>query len=300
MLQEFLRYAGGLVQVAATDAQRAIHHRRIVENESFLRGWCAVRIEDCDFGFEESSSELAWISDRRGATDELRIAAVEAGDAAQAAQHVAQMAAENTAVGVQLIEDDVAEVFEQARPARVMREDAGVQHVRIGQDDVPFFADGSARVGGSVAVISENAEAIVETLVEIVEFGELVLREGLGGEEVERAAIRIFEGPVQYRQVIAQSFAGGRGRDNDDIFSGVDGFGCLGLMSVEVTNAFGGLDGGEIGMHPGREVRPLGLPRRKMAHGGEEFTVVVVRGEGIKHFADAGYGSWHGGASNGK
>jgi hypothetical protein len=73
-----------------------------------------------------------------------------------------------------------------------MRQDAGVQHVRISQDDVAFFANGPAGVRWRVAIVGENAEAIVEALIEVVKFGELVLREGFGREKVKRAAVRIF------------------------------------------------------------------------------------------------------------
>ena len=64
-----------------------------------------------------------------------------------------------------------------------------MQHVRVGQDDVAFFANGFARVGGRVAVVGENAKAVLQALVEIVEFCELVLREGLRWKEIERARI---------------------------------------------------------------------------------------------------------------
>src|SRR6267143_3602805 len=89
------------------------------------------------------TSAVAGIGDGRGAADELWIAAVETCNPAKAAENVTQMAAEDAAVSVQFVENDVAEIFKKARPASVMREDAGVQHVRIGQDNVAFFANGS-------------------------------------------------------------------------------------------------------------------------------------------------------------
>ena len=41
------------------------------------------------------------------------------------------MAAEDAAIGVELVEDDVTQIFENARPFGVVRQDAGVQHVWI-------------------------------------------------------------------------------------------------------------------------------------------------------------------------
>jgi len=64
-----------------------------------------------------------------------------------------------------------------------------VQHVRIGQNDVAFLRDGLAGIGGRVAVVGEHAEAIFEVLVEVMEFRELVLGEGLGGKRVQRAGV---------------------------------------------------------------------------------------------------------------
>src|SRR5439155_15082608 len=54
---------------------------------------------------------------------------------------------------------------------------SGVQHVRIRQDHVAFFANGFSRVGGRVTIVSKNAETIFEALVQVVEFCELILRE---------------------------------------------------------------------------------------------------------------------------
>ncbi len=289
VFQKFLGHARGFVDVAAADAQSAIHNGWIVKDESFFRGRSAIGTEDFNnFGFKKSFSEIAGVGDGGGTTDELGIAAVKAGDAAEAAEDIAQVAAEDAAVGMQFIEDDVAEVFEEASPARMVREDAGVQHVWIGQNDVTFFANGFASVGGRVAVVSENAEAVFQTPVEVVEFGELVLREGLGGEEVECAGAGIFEDRVQNWHVIAQRFSGGGGRHDDDIFSGVDRFRCGGLVGVQAADAFGGVGGGEFGMHPGREVRPLGLARRKMTNCGEDFAFVVASSKGVEDFVDAG------------
>jgi len=47
------------------------------------------------------------------------------------------MAAEHATVRVRFVEDDVAKVLETPNPLCVVREDSGVQHVRIGKDDVP-------------------------------------------------------------------------------------------------------------------------------------------------------------------
>ena len=188
-IQKFLRHARGFIDVAAADAKSAIDDRWIVENKSFFRCRRAVGVQNFDVRFEKPPCQLSGIGNCGGAANELRVAAVEARDAAETPEHVAQMAAKNATIGVQLVDYNVAQIFEEARPARVVREDPSVQHVRVGQDDVAFFANGFARVGGRVAVVGENAKAVLQALVEIVEFCELVLREGLRWKEIERARI---------------------------------------------------------------------------------------------------------------
>ena len=54
VFQEFLGHTRRFIDVAAADAQGAIHNGRIVENESFLRGGRAVGIQDFDFGFKKA------------------------------------------------------------------------------------------------------------------------------------------------------------------------------------------------------------------------------------------------------
>ena len=188
-IQEFLRHARGFIDVAAADAQSAIDDGRIVEDEGLLRRGRAVGIQDFDFRFEKAACQISGIGNRSRAANELRVAAVEARNTPETPEDVAQVAAKDATISVQLVDYDVAQIFEEARPAGVVREDPGVQHVRVGQDHVAFFANGFARVGGSVTVVSEDAEAVLQALVEIVEFGELVLREGLGGKEIEGACV---------------------------------------------------------------------------------------------------------------
>src|SRR5688572_820878 len=78
------------------------------------------------------------IGNRCRCTDELRLAAVKLTNARQPPKQICHMASENSAVHVQLVEDDEFEILEQPRPLRVVREDALVQHVGIAQDDMSF------------------------------------------------------------------------------------------------------------------------------------------------------------------
>ena len=68
----------------------------------------------------------------------------------------------------------------------------------------------------------------------------------------------------------------------------MDGLGCRGLMGVQAAYAFGSVGGGEVGVDPGREVRPLGFAGREMVNRCKGFAGVVARSESIQHFVDAG------------
>ena len=72
------------------------------------------------------------------------------------------MAPEYSSVGVQFIEHDVAQVLEQAHPFCVVRQDSGVQHVRVGQDDMSAFPNCFSCIAWRIAVIREHSETVVE------------------------------------------------------------------------------------------------------------------------------------------
>ena len=115
--------------------------------KNFSAGRRAIFLDHLEIGFRQPRCQLARIRNGRRRADELRIRAVKARDAAQSAQHVGQVAAEHAAIGVQLIQHDVAQILKQPLPARVMRQNSRVQHVRIGQHDVAALANRFARVG---------------------------------------------------------------------------------------------------------------------------------------------------------
>ncbi len=120
----------------------------------------------------------------------------------------------------------------------------------------------------------------------------MILGQGFGGEEVQRARVGIGENFVENRQVVAQGFTAGGRRDDDDIFAGVDRFGCCGLMRIELMDALGVIRLAKVVVNPGRKVCPLGGARRVMADSGEDFAVGVTFGEGVE---DVGHGSKRGG-----
>ncbi len=188
--------------VRPADAELPVHDRRVDEEEELLAARRAALVDQLERPLGQPLGQLARVGNGRRRADEHRVGPVVPADAAQPPQHVREVAAEHAAVRVQLVDDDEAQVLEQPGPLAVMRQDPRVQHVGVGQHHLRPRADGAPRVLRRVAVVGEDAEVeagrLVEDLRQPVELRELVLRQRLGREEVQRARGRIAQDGVQH------------------------------------------------------------------------------------------------------
>ena len=146
------------LEVRAPDAELMVDDRRVDEDEELLAARRAAPVDELERLLGEPLGELARVRDRRRRAEEHRVRPVVAADAPQPPQHVAEVAAEHAAIGVQLVDDDVAQVLEQLRPARVVRQDARVQHVGIAEHQVRARPNRPPRVLRRVAVVGEHAD----------------------------------------------------------------------------------------------------------------------------------------------
>jgi hypothetical protein len=103
-------------------------------------------------------------------------------DPRQPADHVRQMRAEHPPVGVQLIDDHVLEIREQAGPIRVMRHDSRVKHVGVGQQNPGPFPRRTTRIGRGVAIIRDGTHLKLGVAHEPPKRLFLVPRQRLGRE----------------------------------------------------------------------------------------------------------------------
>src|SRR5262249_21996160 len=87
-VEQFIRDAARLVQIAAADSERTIDHGRVVEHDEFVARRCAVALDQLERQPGERFRKLLWVRDRRRAADELRRRSVEFADALQSAQQV--------------------------------------------------------------------------------------------------------------------------------------------------------------------------------------------------------------------
>ena len=169
----------------------------------------------------------------RGGEDELRIGAVDPREPAQPPQHVGDVRAEDAAVDVRLVDDDVAEVVQHVGPEVVLGQHADVEHVRVGQDQVRPLADLPAALLRRVAVVDRRPDARDG---ELAERARLVLRERLRRVQVDRPALRVGGERVEHRQVERQRLSGGGPGRDDHVAAGADGGVRLRLVRVELLD----------------------------------------------------------------
>ena len=168
------------------------------------------------------------------------------------------MAAEHSAVHVQLIDDHVFERFEQLRPLCVVREDGRMQHVRVREHDMPGRANRPPRVRRCVAIVSKRTYVRASFRNQAVQLVELVLGERLGWEQVERPRRAVLEDCANHRDVVAECLAT-RCRGHDDcVLARERTFDGLRLVCVRPLNAALSERFDELRVHA---VRPLGEPR---------------------------------------
>ena len=102
-------------------------------------------------------------------------------------------------------------------------------------------ADGAPRVLRRVAVVGEDADLacrpLIDVLRQLVQLGELILRERLGRKQIQRARRRIRQDLAQDRRVVAERLARRGRRGDDDVAPGERVLDGCGLVRVELVDA---------------------------------------------------------------
>ncbi|RSS41670.1 hypothetical protein EF902_22415 [Streptomyces sp. WAC05858] len=116
---------------------------------------------------------------------EHRRGAVAGADAAQPAQHLGHMGAEDTPVGVAFVDYHIAQRPQEGGPSGVAGQDAAVEHVGVGEHIVRVLADPLALLHGRVAVVDRRPDAGPQRGGEAGHRAALVGGQRLGGGEVQ-------------------------------------------------------------------------------------------------------------------
>ena len=133
-----------------------------------------------------------------------------------------------------LVDDDGAQVGEEVSPAVVIRQDADVQHVRVGEDHVRGSTDLATVLERRVPVVDRRAQPGKR---EGDQGAELILRECLRRIEVERASLWISCDGVEDRQVEGQGLPGRRAGCDADVLTARHCIPRRALVGVEVVDA---------------------------------------------------------------
>ena len=219
-----------VAESARADAELGVDQLGVPERDRPLGRRRGVAVDHARRLAEQRLRELRGVRDRRRREHELRLRPVRAGEPAQAAEHVPHVRAEDAAVDVRLVDDDVAQVREHVAPAVVVREHADVEHVRVGQDHVRPLADLPAALALGVAVVDRRLDALD---AEGRERARLILGERLRRVEVERPALRLAREQVEHGQVEGEALAARRAGRDDRVAARAQRLPGLGLVPVE-------------------------------------------------------------------
>ena len=219
------------------DAELAVDDGRVVKDEGLGRPRRPALIDELHLTLQEVLCVLLGVGNRSGTADKYRVGAIEAADPLQTPEHIGEVATEHPSVDVQLVHHHVSQVGKELLPLGVVGQDAGVEHVGVGDHYVALLADGLTRVIRRVSVIGEGFDVGLELADEAMHLVHLVLGQGLGGKEIDCPGLGFFQDLLEHRDVVAQSLAARRWCHEDHVPAvtyKVDG---MGLMAVELGNA---------------------------------------------------------------
>ncbi len=114
-----------------------------------------------------------------------------------------------------------------------------MEHVRIGDDDVPGGANQPPHVGGCVAVVRVRLDIGSGRFDQAVQVRVLVLSQRLGREEVERSRGRVAHDRVDHRQVVAQRFSRGSRGHHGGMIARLNAAEGVRLVRIKVSDPAG-------------------------------------------------------------
>jgi hypothetical protein len=157
----------------------------------------------------ESSSQkllgkLFGIGDGRRTADELRLRSIEAADPFQPSQDIGHMRTEHSPVGMKLINHHKSQVLKKGHPLCMVRKDARVEHVRIGNDDISLRTNRLTGIGRCISVIGEGSKGLLNLLNQVLEFDHLILGKGFCGKS--RRFCEAWRVYVQYGKIVTEVF----------------------------------------------------------------------------------------------
>src|SRR5664279_2650293 len=189
------------------------------------------------------------------------------------------MASENSAIGMQFIQNDVTQILEQPHPLGVVWQDAGVQHVWIRQDDMATLSNRLARVLRRVAIVGEHSKAVFEPGGQVMQLSKLVLGQCLGWEQVKGASVWVLQHGIQYRKVVAKCFTGCCRRYDDNILAAVHQLRSGSLVRIELSDSLSHVSLNQFPSHPVRHGSKFRFASWDLPQAREYFVCAVTRNQ---------------------
>ena len=137
-------------------AQGLVDHRPVEEGHRPGTPGRPVVVDGVDREPAQLGGQGGRVADRGAGEAEGRLGAVVEADPAEAAEQVGDVAPEDSPEGVQLVDDDVAEAHQERRPAVVVGEDPGVEHLGVGEHDIGRAPERGPLLGRRVAVVGHR------------------------------------------------------------------------------------------------------------------------------------------------
>ena len=184
--------------------------------------------------------------------------------------------AEHPAVGVALVDDDVGDPAQRARPLLVRRQDPAMEHVGVGDDPAGVPPHPVALLAGGVPVVGSRAHGGVG---ERGDRGQLVAGQGLRRGEVQDARPRVLGEPGERGELVGQRLAR-RGTGRHDDVAAVAGQLCrLDLVPPRHHDAPLLQPGAQGRAHPVRPAEGGAVADRDVVHVGDRPLLLVGPGE---------------------
>ena len=257
-------HVGRFCERAAAGALVGVFERRVPEDDGALVARGAVVFHSRERQADQPLGESLGLGDRRRGEHEPRRGAVGGAEPPQAPHDLGDVRAEHAAIDVRFVDDDVAQVMEELGPALVRRQDADVQHVRVGEEEVGRAADRGALIGRRVAVIDGGRHA---GRAQRAEFAYLVLRERLRRVEVEGSGLRVGGDRLQGRQREGERLAARRARGEHDVRAVLQKVPRGALVPVQACDSGPFERAADVGSQVLRQVGVAGVPRRLVGDG---------------------------------
>ena len=248
--------------------------RRLPQGEGAARARRPVLAHRDDRSAGEARRERGRVRHGGRGEHQRRCGAVPRAHPQQPSQQQRDVRAEHPAVGVALVDDDVAQPAQERRPAGVSGQHGAVQHVRVAEHPAARAAGPVALVERGVAV--ERGGPHVRE-VELGEGAQLVGGQRLGRREVQGGGPRVGGERGEHRQLVGQRLAGrGAGRHHD-VLPGVGQLGRVHLVGPRRAHAVVDQRVADRRGHPARPVRDAPGPGGHPHHVAQRGEFVATR-----------------------